>query len=113
MAQRLAQRGRVLDRRDAVGMARRAVRGAGRPGDPQQAGVGADLVGEPAGGGGAQYGSPGAGPAVASRSAALSRTERVSACSTAFPPIASPYSGPSGFLARVGLRPNKPQADAG
>src|SRR5215468_11894983 len=64
-------------------------------------------------GGGAQYGSPTSGPDVASSSAALSRTERVSACSAAPPPATSPYSGPSGLRARVGLSANRPQADAG
>ena len=64
-------------------------------------------------GGGAQYGSPRSGPDVASSSAALSRTERVSACSTAPPAATSPYSGPSGLRARVGLRANRPHADAG
>ncbi len=54
-----------------------------------------------------------AGPAMASSSAALSRTVRVSACSTAQPLTASPYSGPSGTRARVGLRPNSPHAEAG
>src|SRR5262245_66025137 len=64
-------------------------------------------------GAGAQYGSPSAGPDVASSSAALSRTDRVSACSAAAPPATSPYSGPSGLRARVGLRANSPHADAG
>src|SRR5947199_4341795 len=64
-------------------------------------------------GGGAQYGSPTSGPDVASSSAALSRTERVSACSAAPPAETSPYSGPSGLRARVGLRANRPQAEAG
>src|SRR5689334_12034863 len=64
-------------------------------------------------GGGAQYGSPRSGPDVASSSAALSRTDRVSACSTAAPAATSPYSGPSGLRARVGLRANSPHADAG
>ena len=50
---------------------------------------------------------------MASSRAALSRTETVSACSTAHPATASPYSGPSGLRARVGLRPNNPHADAG
>src|SRR5438132_10128867 len=65
------------------------------------------------GGGGAQYGSPTSGPDVASSSAALSRTERVSACSAAPPAATSPYPGPSGLRARVGLRANRPHADAG
>ena len=64
-------------------------------------------------GGGAQYGSPRSGPLVASSSAALSRTERVTACSTASPAPTSPYSGPSGFRARVGLKPNTPQQRPG
>src|SRR5204862_5382004 len=64
-------------------------------------------------GGGAQYGSPFAGPAVASSSAALSRTESVSACSQTRPLNRSPTSGPSGLRARVGLRPKTPHADAG
>src|SRR5215469_16867305 len=64
-------------------------------------------------GGGAQYGSPTSGPDVASSSAALSRTDRVSACSTAPPAATSPYSGPSGLRALVGLSANSPQAEAG
>src|ERR1700748_6042 len=64
-------------------------------------------------GGGAQYGSPRSGPDVASSSAALSRTERVSACSTAPPAATSPYSGPSGLRARGGLRANSPHAGGG
>ena len=64
-------------------------------------------------GGGAQYGSPTSGPDVASSSAALSRTERVSACSAAPPAATSPYSGPSGLRARVGFRANRPHAEAG
>src|ERR1700745_638612 len=64
-------------------------------------------------GGGAQYGSPTAAPDVTSSSAALSRTERVSACSAAPPAATSPYSGPSGLRARVGLRANRPHRDAG
>src|SRR5437016_11320644 len=63
--------------------------------------------------GGAQYGSPIAGPEIASRRTALSRTERVTACSTARPFTTSPYSGPNGFRARLGFRPNSPQHDAG
>lgn len=34
-------------------------------------------------------------------------------CSQAQPATASPYSGPSGLRARVGLSPNTPQAEAG
>src|SRR5215470_5155354 len=64
-------------------------------------------------GGGAQYGSPISGPDVASSNAALSRTERVNACSATRPLNISPKSGPSGFLPRVGLSPNNPQQDAG
>src|SRR3954469_5643637 len=54
-----------------------------------------------------------AGPAVASSSAALSRTERVTACSTAQPLMTSPYSGAKVLRARVGLSPNSSQAAAG
>src|SRR5262249_61914647 len=61
----------------------------------------------------AQYGPPSAGPEVASSTAALSRTARVSACSTAAPAPTSPYSGPSGLRARVGLSANNPHAEAG
>src|SRR5262245_14586226 len=50
---------------------------------------------------------------MASRSVALSRTDRVSACSTAQPLTASPYSGPSALRARVGFRPKSPQLLAG
>src|SRR5215468_3674162 len=64
-------------------------------------------------GGGAQYGSPRSGPDVASSSAALSLTVRVSACSAAAPAATSPYSGPSGLRARVGLSANNPHAEAG
>src|SRR5215813_2852881 len=64
-------------------------------------------------GGGAQYGSPTSGPEVASSSAALSRTVRVTAWPTDAPPQPSPASGPMGLRARVGLRPKSPQQDAG
>src|SRR6266852_7736112 len=53
------------------------------------------------------------GPDVASSNAALSRTERVMACSAASPLRASPKSGPRGLRARVGFSPNTPQHDAG
>src|SRR4051794_7857215 len=64
-------------------------------------------------GGGATYGSPDDGPAVASRMVALSRTDRGTAGSTAQPLTTSPYSGPNGLRARVGFRPKSPHADAG
>src|SRR5437667_5738870 len=64
-------------------------------------------------GGGAQYGSPASGPDVASSSAALSRTERVNACSATRPLNISPKSGPSGLRARVGFIPNNPQHEEG
>src|SRR5205823_7421390 len=63
--------------------------------------------------GGAQYGSPTSGPEVASRSAALSRTDHVTACPTDAPPQPSPASGPIGLRARVGLSPKRPQQEAG
>src|SRR5712692_9602417 len=62
---------------------------------------------------GAQYGSPTSGPDVASSRAALSRTERVKACSATSPLNMSPKSGPSGLRPRVGFIPNKPQHDEG
>src|SRR5438874_356698 len=64
-------------------------------------------------GGGAQYGSPMSGPEVASSSAALSRTLRVTAWMTEAPPQPSPASGPMGTRPRVGLRPKRPQHEAG
>ena len=53
------------------------------------------------------------GPAVTSRSAALSLTERLTTCSTMSPFHTSPTSGPSGFRPRVGLSPTRPQHAAG
>src|SRR5207237_4833498 len=66
-----------------------------------------------AAGAGATYGAPRSGPWVASRSAALSRTLRVRACSTAMPCHPSPTYGPIGFRPRVGLSPKTPQHEAG
>jgi len=51
-------------------------------------------------------------PEVASSNAALSRTERVMAWVTDMPLHTSPTSGPAGFRARVGFRPNRPQQEA-
>src|SRR5579863_9790925 len=53
------------------------------------------------------------GPEVASSSAALSRTLRVTACCTLAPFHPSPTSGPEGLRARVGFNPKRPQAEAG
>src|SRR5260370_36118338 len=53
------------------------------------------------------------GPAVASSSAALSRTERVTACSATSPLMTSPKFGPNGLRPRVGFIPKSPQHDAG
>src|SRR5213595_309370 len=64
-------------------------------------------------GAGAAYGSPGADPAVASSSAAQSRTVSVTACSTERPPRPSPRYGAIVLRARVGLRPTSPQHAAG
>ena len=64
-------------------------------------------------GGGAVQGSPGAGPAHASSTAAESRTERVRTCSQVFSPKCSPKSGPSVMRPREGLRPTTPQQLAG
>ena len=72
----------------------------------------------PAGAGQLGYGSPGAGPEVASSRAALSRTDRVRQCSTAPPESTSPYWGPSELRPRVGVMlqsggipPSVPAAD--
>src|SRR5262249_29841486 len=64
-------------------------------------------------GGGAAYGSPGPDPAVASRSAAVSRTVRETACSVERPPSPSPMNGAIVFRARVGFSPTSPQHAAG
>src|SRR5262245_50507520 len=64
-------------------------------------------------GGGAQYGEVGSGPELTSSSAALSRTVRVSTCSTARPSQCSLASGPTGLRPRLGLSPNSPQHEAG
>ena len=58
-------------------------------------------------------GSPGAGPAHASSTAAESRTERVRTCSHVFWPKRSPKSGPSVVRPRDGSRPTTPQQLAG
>lgn len=64
-------------------------------------------------GAGAKYGSPTSGPWLASSSAALSRTLMLTQWPTLWPPQPSPTSGPLGLRARVGFRPNRPQAAAG
>ena len=64
-------------------------------------------------GGGAVYGSPTPGPATASSTAAVSRTERVSTCSCVVMAQYSPKSGPSVDRARLGLSPTSPHIDAG
>ena len=61
-------------------------------------------------GGGAANRSPGAGPETASRTAAASRTDRVSTCSTMLP---SNPASPTGVRPRDGLRPTSPQDAAG
>src|SRR5580704_3770573 len=45
--------------------------------------------------------------------AAESRTERVTTCSQTSPLMTSPYWGASELRPRVGLRPTRPQHDAG
>ena len=64
-------------------------------------------------GGGAVYGSPGAVPATVSRSAALSRTVRVRACSLTRPSRPCPALGANDVRPRRGLSPTSPQHDAG
>src|SRR5258705_7772269 len=61
----------------------------------------------------AVYGSPGAVPATASSSAALSRTVRVRACSLTKPSSPWPAPGAKEVRPRRGLRPTSPQQDAG
>src|ERR1700722_2913160 len=53
------------------------------------------------------------GPEVASRAAALSRTERVTTCWVLMPFQPSPRSGPTGTRPRVGFKPKRPQHEAG
>ena len=60
---------------------------------------------------GAHQRSPGNGPAVASRSAALSRTVRETPSGATRPSFDE--RGRCGIRPREGLRPNTPQADAG
>ncbi len=57
--------------------------------------------------------SPGTGPAVASSTAALSRTLRVITCSYVSGPQYSPWPGARLVRSRLGLRPTSPQQDAG
>src|SRR4249920_2001939 len=52
-------------------------------------------------------------PASRSRTAAESRTERVTTCSQVRPPLISPKFGASETRPRLGLRPNNPQQLAG
>src|SRR6478672_6190474 len=64
------------------------------------------------GGGGAQNGSPTAGPASTSSMAAASRTVRAIGPVVARP-TGSPYMGAPLIRPRVGLRPKRPQQLAG
>src|SRR6478735_6010043 len=64
------------------------------------------------GGGGAQNGSPTAGPASTSSMAAASRTVRAIGPDVARP-TGSPYRGAPLIRPRVGLRPKRPQQLAG
>ena len=64
-------------------------------------------------GGGATYGSPGAGPWTASRIAAVSRTDFDTTSSTVRPDMLSPMIGPSEMRCRVGLSPTRPHSLAG
>src|SRR5262245_53012825 len=63
-------------------------------------------------GGGAQYESPGSGPAIASSSAAASATVRVIGPEVARPSDPAP-NGAGETRPRDGLRPNSPQQEAG
>src|SRR3954469_4349302 len=53
------------------------------------------------------------GPWTASIITALSRTLMLTTWPTEKPPQPSPRSGPDGLRARVGFRPNTPEAEAG
>src|SRR4249919_2337799 len=53
------------------------------------------------------------GPCTASIMTALSRTLMLTTWPTEKPPQPSPRSGPDGLRARVGFRPNTPEAEAG
>src|SRR5437870_9476100 len=64
-------------------------------------------------GAGAAYGSPGPAPDVASSRAAVSRTDRVTACSVEQPPSPSPAYGAWVLRPRVGFKPTSPQHAAG
>ena len=86
----------------------------GRPGDPQAAGVARRPRRGTAGSERAPtYGSPGAGPAVTSRSAALSRTRPGQGVLDGQPRHRVAGRAPTSRRPRVGLRPTSPQHDAG
>jgi hypothetical protein len=82
---------------------------------PTRSGAGGDASASAngRGGSGAVYGSPGIAPAVTSRSAAASRTLRVTTNSAEKPFQRSPRPGPNELRARVGLRPTRPHMLAG
>ena len=111
--ERRERRRGVFDRRRAVG----AVVQSNGPSVVQRMrnGAGSRSIAASHGsaGGGAKYGSPAAGPAVASNSAAQSRTVRVSACSLTSPSSPCPPSGAIVLRPRAGLRPITPQHAAG
>src|SRR5207248_2969215 len=64
-------------------------------------------------GGGAQYGSPSAGPAITSSINATSRTERAIGPSVANPAHPSPITGAKLIRPREGFSPTTPQQAAG
>ena len=114
VAELRAERHRVVERPDAVGVPGLAAGQPGGVGDAQPTGVGADLRGERPGRGRRGVRVAGRRARRWRRAAPRCRApRRVTACSTAQPPTASPYSGPSGLRARVGFSPNSPHAAAG
>ena len=113
VAELLAQAGGRLCGRDAVRMHRGAAERLRGERDAQAAGRRAHLLEERARGWRREVGSPGAGPAVASSAAALSRTLRETTCSTEQPARLSPAYGASVLRLRVVFMPNRPQQDAG
>ena len=89
-----------------TGVAKRATRSRRGPRSHQPRKV------SPSGSGAAQVGSPTAGPAITSSSAAASRTVRARG-PEAPRPTGSPYVGAALILPRLGLSPTRPQQLAG
>ena len=112
VAEALQQRRRGADGLDAVVVDPLVARMVVEQPDPQRPGIGADLVGVRADRAAAAITvSPTPGPRVASSRRAVSRTVRLTQCSTPRP--ASARSGPSEIRPWLTLSPTSPQHDAG